>query len=256
MRDIDNIDFTDFCFNGRYLSDLGGMVASNNGGSLTFSILPSREYITDRPFYGDEEIVFSTKLNPRVWEVPVFFEDLSNVNIRQIAAWLMSNEDAPFYYKGDTARINCRLDSDAFNLDTYSGIEGLTSLKFIAHDPHYYDINSTQETLSVTSVVTQPVMINTGNTRTPCKLKIKGNGTIKVYVISESSENSTTLCVVSNVVDGVIIDSEKMTCKSLTGVDMYRTFAGIWPMIPNGKYRISVEGAISTEITYYGKHMW
>ena len=254
LRDIDIIDFTDFCFNGRYISDLGGMVGSNSGGSLTFSILPSREYITDRPFYYDGEIVFATKLNPRVWEVPVFFEDLSNINIRQIAAWLITDEDAPFYFKGDTARINCRLDSDAFYLDTYSGIEGLTSLKFIAHDPHYYDINSTQETLSVASVAEQPVFINTGNTLTPCKVKIRGNGTIRISVIAENEYNS--LCIIDNVVDGVIVDSERMTCTSLTGEDMYGSFSGIFPMIPSGKYRLTAEGAITTEITYYGKHMW
>lgn len=140
MRDIDKIDFYDFNFNGHYLSEFGGIVADNEGGKITYSLLPEREYVINHPFECDSTFVFKSRLKPRIWEVPIFFNDLDYAGIRKIAGWLNSPTTSQFFYKGDSLMINARINSEAINLGTYSGQEGLTKLQFIAHDPYYYDI--------------------------------------------------------------------------------------------------------------------
>jgi phage-related protein len=142
MRDIENIDFYDFYFNGKYLSDLGGYVADNDGGKITYSILPEREYVTVRGYQSDSEYVFAKRVNARQFQVPVFFEDLDFAGIRRVSGWLDTRTASQFYFKGDSIYINAMINSDAIGVQTYSGIEGLITLSFVAHDPYYYDLYS------------------------------------------------------------------------------------------------------------------
>lgn len=140
MRDVNNINFYDFYFNGRYVSDLGGIVADNSGGKLTYSLIPEREYVTNSPKDVDGEFVFMTRLKPRTWEIPVYFEDLGYTEIKQIASWLDSPKASEFYFRGDSIMIMARIAPEAVDITTYSGREGLLKIPFIAHDPYYYDI--------------------------------------------------------------------------------------------------------------------
>ena len=145
MRDIDKINFYDFYFNGHYLSEFGGIVASNDGGKIIYSLLPQREYVTNRTYGFDIEAVMDTRLSARPWEIPVYFENLEYSGIRRIANWLNVTEPKMFYFKGDSVYINAMIDSDSVNVNTYTGTEGLFVIKFIAHDPFYYDLYSNEK---------------------------------------------------------------------------------------------------------------
>lgn len=87
MDKIKNINFYDFSFNGKKISEMGGIV----GGSeplTSYPLLPQRSYVTDRAIDQDGQTVFQSYLEPRTFEVPVFFEEIDKAGIRRIAAWL------------------------------------------------------------------------------------------------------------------------------------------------------------------------
>jgi len=249
MKDLNIIDFTDFFFNGKYLSDFGGMVGDVSGGKLTYSLLPTREYITDKPFNYEGEIIFDTRLNPRTWEVPVYFKDLEDVNIRKISKWLNSDQSSSFYFKGDTVRINARLDSDAYNLDTYSGFEGLTSLKFIAYDPYFYDIKRTIETIPRYSGLP---LFNRGNVDCPCIIKASGSG---IITINLAGDNISSSCEIKAITNGVLVDTENMIVTSLSGENLFNSFSGDFIQIPSGRFNITVSGGITAQLEYHSRYI-
>jgi phage-related protein len=250
MKDLNIIDFTDFYFNGKYLSDFGGMVGDNNGGKLNYSLLPSREYIIDRPFNYDGEIVFDVHVNPRSWEVPIFFYDINDNNIRSISKWLDTDEAQPFYFKNDTVRINARIDSDAFYFDTYSGIEGLTSLKFIAHDPYFYDIDKTVVNMSL---ATDPWFYNRGNIGSPFKITVNGSGLIGIGVVDAYGNHQE--CRISDVSGGVILDTKTMSVTDLSGNNMFNNFMGEYIQIPPGDFKIQIAGIETATLEYNGRYI-
>ena len=140
MRDVNSIDFYDFYFNGRYVSDLGGIVADDSGGKIAYSLVPEREYVTNSPKDVDGEFVFMTRIRPRTWQIPVFFEDLAYTEIKNISSWLDSPKESEFYFRGDSLMIKARVAPESIDIVTYSGNKGLLTIPFIAHDPYYYDI--------------------------------------------------------------------------------------------------------------------
>ena len=59
------------------------------GGSdplTSYPLLPSRTYVTDRAIGQDGMTVFESYLEPRTFEVPVFFENIDDGGIRKIAS--------------------------------------------------------------------------------------------------------------------------------------------------------------------------
>ena len=250
MKDLNLIDFSDFYFNGYYLSDFGGVVASTDGGSLKYSLLPSRDYVTDRPYNYDGDIVFSSSLTPRVWEIPVYFEDLSNKNIRQISKWLNSDKTSYFYFKGDSIRINARLDSDSYNLLTETGLEGLTTLKFIAHDPYFYDIKPTRYTIDR---IADKYYFNQGTLTCPCVFYLTGSGDINISVIG--SDGVSQSCTVKNISGGAIVNTYNMICTSQNGDNKFNDFEGDYIQIPPGKFTLVISGALRSVIEFHGRYV-
>lgn len=85
MNILENINFYDFSFNGKKLSDFDGII----GGSdplTSYPLLPSITYVTDRAIGQDGMTVFESYLEPRTFEVPVFFENIDDGGIRKIAS--------------------------------------------------------------------------------------------------------------------------------------------------------------------------
>lgn len=255
MKDLEYIDFTDFFWNGHYLSDLGGVVADNDGGELNYPLLPARNYTTSKPFNYDGEIVFSTYLSPRTLEVPVFFEDLNYHGIRRIATWLNTEKAAEFYFKGDSIRINCRLDSDALAFETYSGIEGLSVLKFIAHDPFYYDIEKTVYSINAVIADKYYSYYNRGMIQSDCVISVNGSGNITVK-LKGKSDGAIQTFTVKNVANSFKVDSKAMICLDAAGRNKFNDFVGAFPSVPPGYFDISFTGNVtSASIQFHGKYV-
>lgn len=243
MNKIKNIDFTDFYFNGHWLSEFGGMI----GGTepiKDYPLLPEREYITDRAINQDGETLFNSYLKTRTFEVPIFFENIDQVGIRKIAQWLNSPSPDWFYYRNDSLKIKCVLDSGGSNLESLAVYGGTANLKFIAFDPYYYQLTNTViEKNNIATTKTSLSYVNEGS-ECFCVLKLWGSGTIKVTVYKDSDVFKS--CTVTDVVSGIIIDSLNHTCDAISGANKLDFFDGEFPTIPNGNYKIMIEGNIST----------
>ena len=132
--------YTDFYFNGKKLSDFGGVICDQyeNMRSLT----PAQNVETKTVAGIDGEIVVATRYGNRTWTENVFFENM--VKVRDISAWLGNKFDTDFQYVDDDVNIKARVpDAIDFNMygsgnDTYSG---LMSIPFIAYCPYYKLIN-------------------------------------------------------------------------------------------------------------------
>lgn len=247
MNLLGNIDFYDFYFNGHYLSEFGGMV----GGTeplKQYPILPNRSYITDKAALQDGVYVFGSYLEPRVFEVPIFFEKIDTAGIRNIASWLNTPQDEWFHYKGDDLKIKCALDGESL-LETLSGPDGQGYLKFIAHDPYYYQLEEEViDNLTVSGTSNEYLLNNIGNQ--PCypQIKITGSGTIKVSVLNTDKTETYSSCTISEVVSGTMIDSLYCNCYLQSGANWFDKFEGDFPVLPPGYYVLKIEGTVNSVV--------
>lgn len=248
MNLLRNIDFIDFNFNGKWLSDFGGIV----GGTeplKQYPLLPTRSFITDRAADQDGQYVFDSYLEPRVFEVPVFFEDIDKAGLRNIAAWLNVEKESWFYFKDDDVKIKCMIDGE-YLLDTLSGGNGQVYLKFIAHDPYYYAIDNTVITKQHTEsgTIFDVDITNSGNSKSFPTVKVYGTGDIVLQVIV--SENILTECTITDVISNATVDSLYCNCLSGSGANWFDHFDGTFPEFPTGQFTLRISGTSSkVEIT-------
>lgn len=252
MINMSVIDFTDFSFNGSFLTSFDGFVGGR-GGFKNFSAIPSRDTTTEKLIGIDGELVVSSKLNPRTFAIPIFINDLADGKIRDLAVWLDTEEPKIFYWKDDTVYIKCMLDSGGIDFENIFDTKGLTELKFIAYDPFYYLITPTL----ITDTLTQPSdftsIVNLGNKLSFPKVKILGSGTITIKSL-DSAENELTSGVITGVAGHVFIDSLEKRVYSVAGsviTNLINNWTGTFPVISTGTVKLTFSGAgiISNEIT-------
>lgn len=245
MNLISNIDFTDFYFNGHFLSDFGGFIGGLDKLEQ-HSLLPSRIYTTDRAIGQDGESVFSSYLSPRTFELPVFFESLDYAGIRNIAGWLNTKQPEWFYFKGDTLKIKCTLDTNGTFLDTITLKDGYSVIKFIAYDPYYYEIVETVHNYSsLTGTTHRFNLINKGNEESFPFVSIWGSGTVKINIYKNTTTHLYTSCEIKNLTSGVELDTKNRTCLTQSSGQMFHNFSGNFPVLPTGNYIIEIIGNVT-----------
>lgn len=264
MNLFTKLDFMDFHFNGKRLSDFGGYVGSTDEGYKTYSVLPSRERVTDRPLNSDVTYQFASSLQPRVFEVPVIFEQLTDSKLREVAAWLDSPTDSKFWWIGDDVFINAMLDSQDFDANSSSGQDGQIVLKFICLDPYYYKMEI--PTYTVTDLVSDTVYTYTNNGTSDLfpHLNIACNGDITITIankvyneIDKKYEFKTySKTEITDIVGGVKINSETRTCTLFSEANHF-AYIDKFPVIPKGEFKIKIVGSDLTnfELIYREKFL-
>lgn len=238
MYKFDNNHFMDFEFGGTKLSELGGFVGGN-GGLKQYPLIPNRNYVTDKPIGSNITTVFSSSLEPRQFEVPIVFEQLTDGKIREVAMWLDSPKPKKFMYVGDTVYINACLDGD-FTFQSSSGVDGQVSLKFIAHDPYYYSTTEQSKTITNITSGTDYEYTNNGVEDLPPYITIGATGTVQLEVF-DSNKKLYTSTIITNATGGVIIDSTNEVCTTLSGSNMFNDIDN-FPLLPHGRFYLRVTG--------------
>lgn len=239
MYKFSNNHFEDFEFGGKKLSELGGYVGGE-GGLKQYPIIPGRNYVTDKPIGSNITTVFNSSLEPRPFEVPIVFEELTDGKIREVAMWLDSPKPKKFMYVGDSVYINACLDGN-FDFQSSSGIDGQVALKFIAYDPYYYSNTKTNKTISSLISGNEYKYENNGCDELPPYITIGCSGTIELEIL-DSNKNVYTSTTITNITGGVIIDSENENCTTLSGASMFR-YIDNFPLLPNGDFYVKITGS-------------
>lgn len=241
MNNTRTMSFCDFNYKNKNLSDFGYIIGSTESDNYTISVLPSRNYITDKAIQSDRYIIFDSYLDPRTFEVKICKLDTKDGDIRELASWLNSPTPAKFYFVGDSVYINCVLDSDAFNAETICGVDNEITLKFIAYDPFYYSLNSKQYIQALTS----DTVYNFENKSTADifpTIQIDCQGDVKVTFYDNNDKQFAQFTVKDNV-SGFIMNCENNTIKSLSGVDIDTNLTGDYPIITDDNFKIKVVGS-------------
>lgn len=241
MYKFSDLTFDDFEFKGEKLSEHDGYVGSASGGLKTYSLLPQRSYTTDKPINSDITTVYASSLQPRQFEVPVVFDELTDGKLREIAQWLDSPTPQKFKWVGDNTYINCCLDSSDFNVSSSSGIDGQIPLKFIAHDPFYYNVEQTTQTIATPTSGTIYNYINNGYGELPPKLTIGCTGTIKIEILDKDN-NVLTTTNIDSIIGGVTINSYSLECTLLSGANHFAHIDS-FPYLPSGTFGIRITGS-------------
>ena len=246
MNKFEGLTFDDFIYKGKKLSNFGGYVGSTDSGLKTYSLLPSRSYVTDKPLGSDITTVYDSSLEPRTFEVPIVFDELTDGKLREIAMWLDSPVPYQFQWVGDDVYINACLDSTDFNAQSSSGIDGQIPLKFLANDPFYYAVNLTQYT--ITSPVSGQLYTyaNDGYGDLPPFITITCSGDVKVEILDSNQEVYTTTNI-TDITAGVKINSETLECTLLSGASHFAHIDN-FPMLPQGTFSLKVTGSSLTNI--------
>lgn len=252
MYNFSNLHFDDFEFNGRKLSELGGYVGGDNG-LKDYPIIPNRSYTTDKPIGSNKTTVFDSSLEPRQFEVPVVFEELTDGKIREVAMWLDSPKPSKFSYVGDCVYINACLDGD-FTFQSSSGIDGQVSLKFIAHDPFYYNNTQHSETISNLQSTTKYKYTNNGYEELPPIITLGCSGDIKIEIL-DNNKNVYTTTNITDITGGVKIDSINETCTLLSGANHFSKIDD-FPLIPSGDFYIKVTGVKLSNLNIEYREMY
>lgn len=241
MHKFTDLDFYDFTFNGRKLSDFGGYVGSADGGLKQYSLLPARSYVTDRPLNSDITYQFGSSLESRVFEVPVVFEQLHDGDLRNIAAWLDSPTPSEFSFVGDDVYINACLDSADFFAQSTSGQDAQIPLKFICNDPFYYELELTQYTLTNLVSGQAYTYTNHGYGELYPYITLACSGSVKIEIL-DSNGNVHTTTNITNITGGVKINSQTLECTLLSGASHF-AYIDNFPVIPQGNFSIKVTGS-------------
>ncbi len=247
MLDINTIDFTDFSFNGIYLSSFDCHVGGREAYK-SFSALPSREITTEKLIGFDSEIVVASKLNPRTFAIPIFINELGYNNIRDLASWLDTSVPKRFYWRDDSIYINCMLDTGGLDIENIFDTRGLMELKFIAHDPFFYQITSNAFTF-VDNIE------NLGNRKSYPLIQVNlGNLTNLTIKSFDSNNIELTSCVLTAVLGTVYIDSLEKRVYSISGqtvTNLISNFSGSFPIIDIGNIKITLSATtlINSAIT-------
>jgi phage-related protein len=245
---LEDIQFNDFYFNGAWLSDFDGIIAGSNGLS-PFSIVPSKEIKTTKILGRHGELACAATYNPRTFEIPVVFLDLSR--IREIASWLNVLEPTGFFYEEDGVKIDVMFDSA---IDVEHGIiegkmGGEISLKFIAHNPFFYKISETP--LKFSAPFSSSVKFNNdGNFNSYPQIKIVGTGDIIMNI------NDVEFGI--NAIDEyVYIDSLYDTVYK-GNINKLPNFLGLFPELKPGANTFSITGGtgMCTSIEILCRSRW
>lgn len=241
MNKFEGLTFDDFIFNGKKLSEFGGYVGSTDSGLKTYSLLPTRSYVTDKPLGSNITTVYDSSFEPRTFEVPIVFDQLTDGKMREIAMWLDSPTPSKFQWVEDNVYINACLDATDFNVQSSSGQDGQIPLKFICFDPFYYDLNETQYTLTTVTSGNAYSYTNNGYGELPPNITISCGGTVKIEVLDSSNAVYTTTNI-TNITAGVKINSETLECTLLSGASHFQ-YIDNFPMIPQGQFKIKFTGS-------------
>lgn len=247
MHKFTGLDFYDFIFNNHNLSEFGGYVGSTDGGLKTYSILPARARVKDRPLNSDITYEFASSLEPRVFEVPVVFEQLSDGDLRKIAAWLDSPTPSKFMFVGDDVYINATLDENDFSAQSSTGQDAQIALKFVCNDPFYYENNLTQYTLTSLTSGKAYSYTNHGYGELFPYITLACSGTVKIEILDSNGDVYTTTNI-TDITGGVKIDSATLECTLLSGASHF-AYIDNFPVIPQGDFSIKVTGSSLTNMT-------
>lgn len=243
MNILSDINFMDFYYNGHYLSEYGGYVGSSDGGLKKYSLLPQRTYYTDKALGYDGNIVFGSYLEPRIFNVPIVFDNIDEFGIRSIAGWLNCPDVSKFYFLDDTLYINCCLDSNASDLDSISGKDGECELQFIANDPYYYNLNPSSYSFFDIKKGNLFPMINAGNVKAFPKITVVNPSndkfTINVHDINKNIIASFGVKIPDSK-DAIEIDSKYCTC--IAGKrNLFNCVSGEYLSFPTGVFYLSFD---------------
>lgn len=244
MNKFKGLTFDDFIYKGKKLSSFDGYVGSVDDGLKTYSVLPSRSYVTDKPLGSNITTVYDSSLEPRTFEVPIVFNELTDGKLREIAMWLDSPIDSQFQWVDDDVYINACLDSTDFNAQSSSGVDGQIALKFICHDPFYYSTKLTQYTIASPVSGRLYTYANNGYGDLPPKLTVSCSGTIKIEILDSNKEVYTTTNI-TDITAGVKINSETLECTLLSGASHFAHIDD-FPMIPQGEFSLKITGSSLT----------
>lgn len=247
MKDIAIFNRQDFYFNNSFLSAKNGHVGSGEGFK-TFSILPSRELVTEKLIGFHGEKLMQARFNPRTFSVPIYFEDMTTYNLRDIALWLGVMAPTKFYWKDDSVYINAMLDGNGNDINDFYYNGGLIDLKFIANDPFYYEITPTNSTRPLVTGENTVAITNLGNYLSHPMLKIYGAGTITVKSY-DSNNVEISNCTITGVAGNVVLDT--LQKRVYTGsTNLINNMTGTYPTLQTGNVSLKIGGTVtSVEVT-------
>lgn len=263
MQNIDALDSRDFYFNGHWLSEFSGEIAGQSGNA-PLSVLPQLDIKSERVLGRHGEFVSGATYSPRTFSVPVLFNDIKK--IRDIASWLQVLTPQDFYFKNDTVKAKCMINS-VLDLQNYS-YQGTVELRFICHNPFYKAVNditysiekatsaSTSTvgnvtTIKKTTLSTATSITNSGNKESFPKISVYGSGSITVSV----NTNSFTIVLDNTGTDYVDIDTEFLTVyKGTANRISSMTLVG-FPTLVAGTNTLSASGTC-TKIVVQCRSEW
>lgn len=220
MRNFKDIDITNFFFNGKWLSEFEGVVASGGGGIENFSMLPNIEKQTSQVLEKDGEIFLGARYEPRTFSLDVWFKNVNR--LRDITSWLGVLEPKEFYFKNDSVKLFCMIDG-GFDWKKYMMNNGTVTLKFIAYDPYYYEIYPKKQIIKNINGTLDIRLFNDSNVKSFPIIEVKNKiGDLRIEC------NSRVLIVKENQnyikIDNFISDifneyNESIINKMVSGVD-------------------------------------
>lgn len=235
----------DFFYNNHWASEFNIIVGGKEPFKL-YSVLPSREYITDKSIGQNGVTVYATSLEPRVIEFPIFCEDLSDFGIRKLANWLNSPTPSPLYFKDEPLAIDVVLDSQAFDLETLCGVDGNLTLKFISHSVYYYQREKTTKTLTSATSGTAYTFENDSTAEIEPFVQVGCSGTLKIEVM-DSNNNILSTTNITNITGGVKLNCETLECTLLSGASHFANI-DTFPKFPIGDFKMKFTGTNITNV--------
>lgn len=242
MNNTSSMDFMDFNFKGKNLSDFGWYVGGNDKGIKSYSVLPSRSYSTDYSIGQNGETVYSSRLEPRPFEVCIFNENIKDGDIRKLAAWLDSPTPQKFYYVGDDVYCMACLDSQAFEAESFGMVAGQIPLKFIMYDPYYYNLTPTSRTITGLTSGTVYTFENNSTAEIFPTIQVGCSDTLTIEVYDED-DNLLSTTNITDIVGGVKIFCETQDATLLSTAPHFQ-HVDVFPTFPeSGNFKMKFTGS-------------
>ena len=255
MNNLGRVNLYDFYFNGHYVSDFSGTIAGREGWK-DYNLLPSRTDKTQRTINADGEHFLRSTVNPRTFTVPVLWESIQGMQLRNIAGWLDVDSPKTFYIAGDDLKLNCKLDTSEVPINTFLGIAGINDLKFIAHDPFFYEVHP-----KVITVVNNSILNNMGNKECFPKIEITTSALSTVTITFKQSGITYCQFVLTGMNGYLCIDSDKYTVENSSEETLFNLYSlvvgdSVFPYLKTGQTTIEITGSSITSVIMTPNFRW
>lgn len=245
-----------FWYDGRSSRDFGIVAVQIGNGMYEDAFIASRTIEEVKMKNQDESILQRIEEDVREFPLTIAFESrFTMADLNAVVLWLFKDSYKPFYFEGDTNRIQFALPSGDSSI-VHNGLkQGYVTLTMRTNSSKIYSQKNTSTLETVTATAKTITYTNGGHVDVLPEISIVKNGAGKI-TIQNLDDNGGSIFEIDKLTNGedIYLDSKRELIETdIPGIYHYDDVIGEFPRLVVGTNRWKITGACTIQIKYSEK---